>query len=99
MNYAYDENKRKLNISLDEDIDINSCKTLRTIIDGYIMRYSPKICELDMKQVGFMDSTGIGFVVGRKNLATMLGCKFVLTNCNGSIKKIMQMYDSAKKVV
>ena len=47
MTYTYDVNKQKLKVILDEEIDVNSCKTLRTIIDGNIMKYSPKVCELD----------------------------------------------------
>ena len=96
MKYTYDEIKKKLKIMLDEEIDVNSCKTLRTIIDGYIMRYSPKVCEIDLEEVSFMDSSGIGFIVGRQNLSKMLGCKFVLSNANANIKRIMQIYNKAK---
>ena len=96
MKYTYDEIKNKLKIILDEDIDVNSCKTLRTIIDGYIMRYSPKVCEMDLEKVSFMDSSGIGFIAGRQNLAKMLDCKFVLSNANTNIKRIMQMYEKAR---
>ena len=91
VTYTYDNSKNKLSIILDEEIDVNSCKTLRTIIDGYIMRYSPKICELDLEKVSFMDSSGIGFVVGRKNLADMLNCRFNVVNANSNIKKLEKL--------
>ncbi len=97
MTYTYDDSRSKLSIALDEEVDVNSCKTLRTIIDGYIMRYSPKVCELDLGKVSFMDSSGIGFVVGRKNLADMLNCKFNIVNANASVKKLLQLYDKAKR--
>ncbi len=96
MKYTYDEIRNKLKIILDEEIDVNSCKTLRTIIDGYIMRYSPKVCELDLEKVSFMDSSGIGFITGRQNLAKLLDCKFVLSNANSNIKRMMQIYEKAK---
>lgn len=99
MTYTYDESRQKLTVRLDEEIDVSSCKTLRTIIDGYIMKYSPKTVELDLEKVPFMDSSGIGFIAGRQNLANMLNCKFVLSNVNGNIKRIMQMYDKAKRRV
>ena len=97
VTYTYDDNRSKLSIVLDEEIDVNSCKTLRTIIDGYIMRYSPKVCELDLEKVSFMDSSGIGFVLGRKNLADMLNCKFNVVNANSNVKKLMQLYDKARR--
>ena len=92
MKYVYEENSKKLKIDLDEDIDMNSCRTLRTIVDGYIMRYSPNICELDMSNVKFMDSSGLGFIMGRYNLAKMLGCNLVVANPDNSIRKILSLY-------
>ena len=94
MKYTYEENTKKLKIDLDEDIDMNSCRSLRTIVDGYIMRYGPNICELDMTSVKFMDSSGLGFIMGRYNLAKMLGCELIITNPDSSIKKLLAMYKS-----
>ena len=92
MKYTYEENSKKLKIDLDEDIDMNSCRSLRTIVDGYIMRYSPAICEIDMSNVKFMDSSGLGFIMGRCNLAKMLGCNLIVSNPDNSIKKLLSMY-------
>ena len=98
MIHEYDSERRKLKIIFDEDIDVNSCKTLRTIVDGYIMKYSPDVCELNMKDVGFMDSSGLGFVVGRYNLANMLSCKLLVTNTSSSIQKMLQLYEKTKNI-
>ena len=92
MKYTYEEKLKKLKIELDEDIDMNSCRSLRTIVDGYIMKYSPSTCELDMTSVKFMDSSGLGFIMGRYNLAKMLGCDLVVSNPDNSIKKLLAMY-------
>jgi len=98
MKYIYNEENKKLKLELDEDIDINSCKMLRTIVDGYIMKYSPLSCEIDMKNVKFMDSSGLGFITGRYNLAKMLGCKLIITNPDNNIKKLLQLYENGKKI-
>lgn len=92
MKYTYEENNKKLKIDLDEDIDMNSCRSLRTMVDGYIMRYSPSICEIDMSKVKFMDSSGLGFIMGRYNLAKMLGCNLIVSNPDSNIKKLLEMY-------
>lgn len=78
MKYNFNEQDKKLKIDLDEEIDMNSCRSLRTIVDGYIMRYGPNTCEIDMSKVSFMDSSGLGFITGRYNLAKMLGCKLIV---------------------
>lgn len=92
MKHIYEENTKKLKISLEEDIDMNSCRTLRTIVDGYIMRYSPNVFEMDMSSVKFMDSSGLGFIMGRYNLSKMIGCNLVISNVDNSIKKLLSMY-------
>ena len=92
MKYVYDEIKKKLKIELDEDIDMESCRTLRAIVDGYIMRYSPSVCELDMSGVEFMDSSGLGFIMGRYNFAKMLDCNLIVSNPDNNIKKLLEMY-------
>ena len=94
MKYTYEEKNKKLKIQLDEDIDMSSCRSLRTIVDGYIMKYSPSICELDMSQVNFMDSSGLGFIMGRYNLAKMLDCNLIISNVDSNIKKILALYKS-----
>ena len=98
MKYTYDENKKKLKFELNEDIDMDSCKSLRTIVDGYIMRYSPVECEIDLSNVKFMDSSGLGFITGRYNLTKMLGCSLLITNPDENIKKILDMYQVGKNI-
>lgn len=93
MKYIYEEENRKLTIDLDEDIDMNSCRSLRTIVDGYIMKYSPEICEINMECVNFMDSAGLGFIMGRYNLAKMIGCSLNIINPDSSVKKLLDMYN------
>lgn len=98
MKYTYDENNNKLDIFLDEDIDMNSCRTLRTIIDGYIMKYSPMECELNMIKVNFMDSSGIGFIMGRYNLLNMLGSKLIVRSKDVNVKKILNIANIGDKI-
>lgn len=98
MKYTYEEEKNNLKIKLDEELDMNSCKVLRTIIDGYIMKYSPMSCELDITDVKFMDSSGLGFIMGRYNLLNMLDASLVVYTGDGSIKKIINMSNLGEKI-
>jgi len=91
MKHTYEEKTKKLKISLDEDIDMNSCRTLRTIVDGYIMRYSPNVFEMDMASVKFMDSSGLGFIMGRYALAQKLGGRVSILNPGKRVEKIISL--------
>jgi len=96
MKYKYDENI--LNINLDEELDMNSCKTLRTVIDGYIMRYQPKEFVFDLSEVRFMDSSGLGLIIGRYNLLNLMNSKMTILNPNKSIKRVLELSSIAKNI-
>ena len=94
----YNKEKEILNLELNEEIDMGTCKTLRNIIDGYIIKYSPKECILDLKQVSFMDSSGLGLIMGRYSLIKMLNSKMTILNPAESIRKILSMTELSKDI-
>lgn len=96
MKYKYDE--EVLNIDLDEELDMNTCKTLRTIIDGYIMRYQPKEFVFNLSNVKFMDSSGLGLIIGRYNLLNLINSKMVIVNPNNSIKRVLELSNISRNI-
>ena len=51
----------------------------------------PKKVIFDFNSVTFMDSAGIGLVIGRYKFVKMLGGTVELANLTNSIKKIFEM--------
>ena len=98
MKYEYDSEKSSLKLELSEDIDMGACKSLREIMDGYIIKYSPKECIFDMEGVSFMDSSGLGLIMGRYNLIKMFNGKLVLRKPCSSIKKILEMTNLSEEI-
>lgn len=98
MRYTYDKERESLKLELTEEIDMNSCKALRSIIDGYIIKYNPKECILDLNKVNFMDSSGLGLIMGRHSLIKMLNAKLTLVGPNESIKKIIKLSHIGKEI-
>lgn len=98
MKYTYDDEKSKLFLDLDEELDVSSCRTLRSIIDGYIMRYEPRELVMDLTNVKFMDSSGIGLLIGRYNLLKLLDSKMTIVNATKSIKRVLELSNIAKKI-
>lgn len=60
-------------------------------MDNEIQRYMPKKTIFDFNNVTFMDSAGIGMLIGRYKIARMLGGTLELINVKPSIKKIFEM--------
>lgn len=98
MKYAYENEKNTLSISLEEELDVGNCKTLRNIIDGYIMRYEPKIVIVDLTNVKFMDSSGIGLLIGRYNLIKLFNSKMVVINATNNIRRILELSNITKNI-
>lgn len=60
-------------------------------MDNEIQRYMPKRTVFDFDKVTFMDSAGIGMLIGRYKVARMLGGSVELINVSPGIKKIFEM--------
>ena len=91
MESIYKKEDKQLLFKLEEDIDEYAVQKIRRKLDNEIERYMPKEVIFDFNNVSFMDSAGIGLIMGRYKLASMLGGKVEVTNMNHSVKKIFEM--------
>ena len=96
MRYKYEDGN--LNLNLDEKLDMKSCKLLRTVMDGYIMKYQPKECIIDLSEVKFMDSSGIGLILGRYNLLKLIDSKMTIINPSGSVKRLLEVSNISNNI-
>lgn len=73
------------------EIDHHSATMLRNKIDEAIEHSYPEILVLDFGGVTFMDSSGIGLVMGRWKLMQDISGRVVIENAPKAIKKVMKM--------
>lgn len=86
----YDKDKL-LVFKIKEEIDDCSVQKIRRRADYEIERYMPRKVVFDFDSVTFMDSAGIGMVIGRYKQTAMLGGKMALANLTESVRKIFEM--------
>ena len=91
MKVNYDSKDKLLKLEINEEIDHHISQNLRRTIDYEIQRRNPKRIILDFNNVYFMDSAGIGMVIGRYKTASMVGAKLEMINVKENIKKIFKM--------
>lgn len=84
-----DENK--LTAVLSGEIDHHIAKELRRDIDFAVREFQPEELVLDFAEVGFMDSSGIGLVMGRYKLMKETGGKVIVKNPQNQIKRVMRL--------
>lgn len=73
------------------DIDHHSARIIRTQLDDEIVKKRPLRFTMDLSQVTFMDSSGLGLILGRFNKAAELGMEFTLRNPNTEVTKILDL--------
>jgi stage II sporulation protein AA (anti-sigma F factor antagonist) len=87
----YDEEKSRVKIVLCGEIDHHSAVSLRHEIDDMLMLTRPQSLILDLSCVDFMDSSGLGLIMGRYSLMEKLGGSMVIRNPSPRVKKILSL--------
>ena len=91
MESFFQKEDKQLVFKINEDIDEYCTQKIRRRLDNEIERYMPKEIIFDFSNVSFMDSAGIGLLIGRYKFARMLGGNVKVSNINTSIRKIFEM--------
>ena len=91
MKITYIKKVKRLIFEIEEDIDECCVQKIRRRIDNEIQRYMPKEVIFDFSNVSFMDSAGIGLIIGRYKLINMIGGELKIANVNTQIQKIFEM--------
>ncbi len=73
------------------ELDHHSAGAVRDEIDETMKAFDCRHLILDFEKVTFMDSSGIGVVLGRYNKVTKQGGRLFLAGCSEFIEKILYM--------
>ncbi len=71
------------------EIDHHGAKEIRESIDRETLAVMPKVLSLDLSGVNFMDSSGLGLILGRYNNTTKLGIGFKVKSPSPSAERII----------
>lgn len=91
MESKFYEKDRLLIFKVTSEIDDHSVQEIRRKADYEMERYMPRKVVFDFDGVTFMDSAGIGLVIGRYKFANMIGAKLGVSNLTASVKRIFDM--------
>ena len=73
------------------DIDHHSAFMIRKAVDAEISRRQPRLLILDFGEVTFMDSSGIGLVMGRYKLMKGIGGEIRVENLSAGAYRVMRL--------
>ena len=76
---------------LDGEIDHHTAAEIINEIDKSVEDNKPTLLVLDFKNVSFMDSSGIGLVMGRYKTISELNGELAIINTSPGIGKVMRL--------
>lgn len=91
MPVEFKTGRRKLTADLIGEIDHHTAEAMRMDIDKRIAADKPETLCLNFSKVTFMDSSGVGLVMGRYRTLSAYGGKMELCEMPASVQRIMQL--------
>jgi len=78
-------------IHLKEDLDHHNAVYIREMADGYVEKYPINRIIFDFSGVEFMDSSGIGVIMGRYRQMSYVGGAVYVYGIGKNVDRIFQM--------
>lgn len=87
----YERRRQTLTVRLQDELDHRAAERMRGELDELLQDGSIRCLVLDLKQLRFMDSSGIGFIIGRYKLMARRGGRVAVKNADRRMDRIFQM--------
>mgnify|MGYP004591965103 CR=1 FL=1 len=91
MGAVFGQSGNILSIKLDGELDHHSADVVKEKADMLIDQKDMRHIIFDFKHINFMDSSGIGFVMGRYRKVQEKGGQAVIVGANAYVDRIFQM--------
>ena len=98
MNVNFTNSARNLIVSVTGELDQHNASYLREQTDLKITHSNIKNLVFDFTNLDFMDSSGIGVIIGRYKLMRTMGGKVQIVVKKQSVKKILEL-SGVRKIV
>ena len=91
MEIYFRENEKAMIVEICGEIDNHCADEARENIDKEFERSRCKYIIFDFGKVDFMDSSGIGMIIGRYKIAERKGGKVIACNIKNEVRKIFDI--------
>lgn len=91
MPVAFDHREGVLTAAISGDLDHHTAASIRESIDRMAESAMPQVLVLDFGGVSFMDSSGIGLIMGRYKLMDSMGGSVRVEHASPQLQKIIRL--------
>jgi anti-sigma B factor antagonist len=90
VNHSVREQSGVKVVGLEGDIDVTGAPELRDLLAGLLGEHQARIL-LDLSDVAFIDSSGVGILVTAHRKADESGASFGLANPSGTVARVFEL--------
>lgn len=90
---------RRITAAICCDIDHHAARELRMLLENLISLSRPEVLIIDLGQVSFMDSSGIGLLIGRQKTLTGCGGTLLIKNAAPHIAAVIKMSGLSENLI
>jgi len=83
--------KKTIMVKINAELDHHAATEIRKAVDSKIKSSNAVNVIFDFSKVDFMDSSGIGVIMGRYKLTGILGGKVLIFGVKKNVKRIIEM--------
>ena len=87
----YEKKRQTLIVRLENELDHRAANELRGELDALLRDPAVRRLVLDLQNLKFMDSSGIGLIIGRYKLMAQKGGSVAVMNADARMDRIFQM--------
>lgn len=91
MEYNLERNEGKLTVAMPKEVDHHCANQIRMEADLLIDTYRVRKLIFDFSHTEFMDSSGIGVIIGRSRNMEFLGGQVIAENMNQRVEQIFRV--------
>lgn len=92
LDLQFERKNDTLLVRIKGELDMHTADDLRQRVEHYLQEYpSLKNMIMELKGVGFIDSSGVGVILGRYKTLKARGGQIGAANLNPTIKRIFEM--------
>ena len=88
---VFSQHKGCLTAQIKCDLDHHTAKVVREELDRMLFEIKPERLVLDFSSVEFMDSSGLGLILGRVEKAGALNTEVGLSGISASLMKLIRL--------
>lgn len=78
-------------VAVKGDMDLKTADPLREALDKLLDRYRDRNLLLDLSEVGFVDSSGLGVILGRYRRLSAQGRTIALTGVRPHVRSVLEL--------